>query len=117
MFHLERFKKLLFLTLGLFIFSFQVNVSCEEINPVINQVSMKDNLRLEIYIPKDALLVQKTGNFLTLAILKSPYFDVLSKKIESIQINKQYIKGLKLKKPQNPSDVPSIEFELLGDQV
>lgn len=117
MFQLENNKVPKILTVLLFFFSFQVNVSCEEADPVINQTQMKDNLRLEIYLPKDALTVQKNENILSIKILKPQYFEKIVSKLDKIQINKDYVSKIEGKKPEKPTDVPSLEIYLPGNQI
>jgi tetratricopeptide (TPR) repeat protein len=78
---------------------------------------MANNLRWELYLPKDSVTVQKKANILSIGILRPHDFETVSATIDKIKINNQYIKSLKIIKPEKPSDVPNLEIELMGDQV
>ncbi len=78
---------------------------------------MKDNLRWEIYLPKDSVTVKKTENILSINILKPTDFEDLSEKIGKLSIQNQYISSIKNIKSQAPNEVSHIEIELAGNQV
>lgn len=117
MFHLEKFKFSKILTFFLLIFTFQVKVSCEEINPVINQTRMKDNLRWEFYLPKDSLAVLKKENILSINILKPEYLEKIALNLEKLQVNNEFFSNILVKKASTPTEVSSLEVSLLGNQV
>ncbi len=117
MFHLGKFKFSKILTFFLIIFTLQVKVSCEEINPVINQTRMKDNLRWEFYLPKDSLTVVKRENVLSINILKPEYLEKIASILEKLKVNNEFISSIQVKKAQGPTEVSSLEVSLLGNQV
>jgi tetratricopeptide (TPR) repeat protein len=78
---------------------------------------MANNLRWELYLPKDSVTVAKKENIVSIGILRPHDFETVSATIDKIKINNQYIKSLKTIKPEKLSDVPNLEIELIGDQV
>lgn len=117
MFHLEKFKFSKILTFFLLIFTLQVKVSCEEIDPVINQTRMKDNLRWEFYVPKDSITVIKRENILSINILKPDYLEKITTKLTKLTVNNEFISSIQIKKAERPTEVSSLEVMLLGNQV
>ena len=105
----------LFLTFTLVFFSLQENFALAE--QVLVQKKMKRNLRWDINVPKDSIVIEKKRNLVILRSISPVIFNKLRQEIIKLPLNKEYITGININAPIHKNQTPSIEVKLKGSFI
>ncbi|RLA62521.1 MAG: hypothetical protein DRQ88_07650 [Epsilonproteobacteria bacterium] len=104
-----------FLTFTLALFSLGENFAFAE--GLLVQKQMKRNLRWDINVPKNSVVIDKKRNSVFFKSISPKIFNTLSEELTALSLNKDYILGIKVHAPIHKKANPSIEVKLSGKAI
>jgi hypothetical protein len=108
-------RRNVFLTFILAFFSLLENFAMAD--SLLSQKNMKRNLRWDINVAKDSVVIEKQRNSVILKSLSPSVFSKLQSEITKLALNKEYISAIKVNAPIHKNQRPSIEVKLSGNFV
>ncbi|MCP4914278.1 MAG: hypothetical protein GY909_14290 [Oligoflexia bacterium] len=100
-----------FLTLQLLFFS------APEIYSVVNHEEAKTHSRISIDADKEAIVVEKKENIVSIKTLNSGLFELMKAKLEGIKLSKKYFSSISYKVPTTKNNVSEIKVTLKDNKV
>ena len=78
------------------------------------QKKMKRNLRWDINVAKNSVVIEKKRNSVILKSISSSVFNTLSEELSNLKLNKDYITGFNI---HSRDKIPTIEIKLAGSSI